>query len=619
MHGALGNALAVTQVHHNLGWVAARRGDVPGALRWYDRVEAEYEAHGVPIGLLLLDRCEVLASARLGAEARAAAERGGGELGAERMEADAAEARLLVAQAALLTTTRGRRSGTRSPRAGRSRGRDGAHGPCSPRRPRCVHAGSAASAPPGCCGRRGGPQEARRRRAGRRPRSTPGSWRAAPRCRSAGSRWPTNSSPTPPRPVGGVRSSSGSRPGTRRPCCAPHTATGAPRVPPWSPASGRSTSIARRSAPRAARAGRRPRGRAGPGLGIRLALDRRRARAVLAAAERGRAGALWAPPVRPPDDAVLAAQLVELRGVAREVDQALLEDRDASVHLRRRAELEQAVAHPRAPGARRGDGRPRRSAALTGRSGRGARRSRARRVRVRRRPPVRGRGGRRTLLPARSRTARRGDRSLGGAALRAPATGRAARNAAIARCARGVVRDRGVRRRPRAARTLGRARVRSRPRGGADGRTARGAVVGAAVVPGPARRGRGLGRALAAGRAGTAPGVGRPAHRGAGRRTWATGRDARDRSARRGLPGSHRAHGCAGDGGGHRGSAAERPLRAPRDARSLPRGQPAPVEPRPRRRTAQRVRPRGARARPRSRSCSRRARAAARTSGRATS
>ena len=32
LHESIGQALAATQVRHNLGWVAARRGDVPLAL-----------------------------------------------------------------------------------------------------------------------------------------------------------------------------------------------------------------------------------------------------------------------------------------------------------------------------------------------------------------------------------------------------------------------------------------------------------------------------------------------------------------------------------------------------------------------------------------------------------
>ena len=102
IHEDNGQALAATQVRHNFGWVAARRGDVPLALEFYDRVEAEYRAHGVPLALLFMDRCEVLLSARLATEARANARAAVAELEAAGMGSDLAEARLLAAQAELL-------------------------------------------------------------------------------------------------------------------------------------------------------------------------------------------------------------------------------------------------------------------------------------------------------------------------------------------------------------------------------------------------------------------------------------------------------------------------------------------------------------------------------------
>ncbi len=102
LHESIGQQLAATQVRQNRGWVATRRGDVPRALEFYDRAEAEYRAHGVPLALLLMDRCEVLLSARLTAEARAAATRAAAELAETGMGSDLAEAQLLCAQAELL-------------------------------------------------------------------------------------------------------------------------------------------------------------------------------------------------------------------------------------------------------------------------------------------------------------------------------------------------------------------------------------------------------------------------------------------------------------------------------------------------------------------------------------
>ena len=94
--------MALADVEHNLGWVAARRGDVPAALDWYDRSQDRRRSHGVPIANGLSDRCELLLSVRLVAEARSSAERAVAELASGRMASETAEARLMLAEAALL-------------------------------------------------------------------------------------------------------------------------------------------------------------------------------------------------------------------------------------------------------------------------------------------------------------------------------------------------------------------------------------------------------------------------------------------------------------------------------------------------------------------------------------
>ena len=101
----------------------SRRGAAtsPLALEWYDRVEAEYRAHGVPLALLFMDRCEVLLSARLATEARANALAAVAELEAAGMGSDLAEARLLAAQAELLVRRPLRRPRPRRPRRPRLR------------------------------------------------------------------------------------------------------------------------------------------------------------------------------------------------------------------------------------------------------------------------------------------------------------------------------------------------------------------------------------------------------------------------------------------------------------------------------------------------------------------
>ena len=98
----LGLVLPAAKTRHNLGFVAARKGDVPTALRWYDRAEADYRTLGVSRAIGLMDRCETLLSVHLVPEAVAAAEEAARELEAGGMKADLAQAHLLLAQAALL-------------------------------------------------------------------------------------------------------------------------------------------------------------------------------------------------------------------------------------------------------------------------------------------------------------------------------------------------------------------------------------------------------------------------------------------------------------------------------------------------------------------------------------
>ncbi len=78
-------------------------------------------------------------------------------------------------------------------------------------------------------------------------------------------------------------------------------------------------------------------------LGVRLAIDTGRAATVLNWAERFRAGTLQLRPVRPPDDARLAAALAELRGVVVQLETATLVGRPTARLLARQAELEQVV------------------------------------------------------------------------------------------------------------------------------------------------------------------------------------------------------------------------------------------------------------------------------------
>ena len=96
----LGQELALAQVHHNLGFVLARAGDVPAALRWYDRAD-EYFARTVRPAVALMDRAELLLDARLLPEARVAAEAALAAARDGRMRLFEAQARLMLAEAAL--------------------------------------------------------------------------------------------------------------------------------------------------------------------------------------------------------------------------------------------------------------------------------------------------------------------------------------------------------------------------------------------------------------------------------------------------------------------------------------------------------------------------------------
>jgi tetratricopeptide (TPR) repeat protein len=94
--------LSLGFVHQNLGWINALRGDVPTALQYLDRAERCLRVHGAPVGELLADRCQLLLSVRLLSEATQAAEEAVVEFEQQRRKTGLPEARLLLAQAAIL-------------------------------------------------------------------------------------------------------------------------------------------------------------------------------------------------------------------------------------------------------------------------------------------------------------------------------------------------------------------------------------------------------------------------------------------------------------------------------------------------------------------------------------
>jgi hypothetical protein len=92
---------ALAGARWNLGFIEARRGDIPAALASLDAAGEAYRRAGMPVGLLLVDQSDVLLAAGLTAEARQVATAAVGELSRHRQSADLAEARLMLARAEL--------------------------------------------------------------------------------------------------------------------------------------------------------------------------------------------------------------------------------------------------------------------------------------------------------------------------------------------------------------------------------------------------------------------------------------------------------------------------------------------------------------------------------------
>jgi tetratricopeptide (TPR) repeat protein len=99
----LGLRLALAATHANLGFVNAIRGDVPAALQYLDLAQQGLEQLGIPFGVVLADRSELLLSLQLAEEALELAERAVEQLGQGRRRLGLAEARLLLARAAILS------------------------------------------------------------------------------------------------------------------------------------------------------------------------------------------------------------------------------------------------------------------------------------------------------------------------------------------------------------------------------------------------------------------------------------------------------------------------------------------------------------------------------------
>jgi hypothetical protein len=353
LYSALGLEVGLANVEHNLGWVAAKRGDVPAALHWYDRSQERRLANGIPLANALSDRCELLLSIRLVAEARAAAERALTELEAGRMASDAAESRLMLAEAALLD---------HDFETARSEAETAARSFVRQRRQRWAALARFTALRAAWLAEGASPERlgAARRAATSLARA---GWTVAAldaQLLSARIALTLGQTQAARRTLAGVRV------GPREPVDLRIRAKHAEALLAVADGDRRRAYTALRSGMRllheyraalgATELRARVTGRAEDlaRLGLRLALEDEDARRALTWSEEWRAGALQLRPVRPPDNAELADELAELRRVAAEAQDAALAGRDASGLRHRQAALEGSIRRRtrRAPGSR---------------------------------------------------------------------------------------------------------------------------------------------------------------------------------------------------------------------------------------------------------------------------
>ncbi|MGI8685898.1 MAG: CHAT domain-containing protein, partial [Acidimicrobiales bacterium] len=101
LYARVGHDGRLALVEHNRAATAVIRGDLPAAFAHFDEAERRYDAQGRHLGLLPVERAEALLSARLIAEARAAAQAGVDGFASQRNAVDLVRARLILARAAL--------------------------------------------------------------------------------------------------------------------------------------------------------------------------------------------------------------------------------------------------------------------------------------------------------------------------------------------------------------------------------------------------------------------------------------------------------------------------------------------------------------------------------------
>jgi hypothetical protein len=358
LYGKLGQDLAVADVRWNRGFAAGRAGQVVAALTHLAAAEEHYVGNNLSAALIMMDRCDVLLSAGLHEEAREVAAAAVRELARRRMAADLAEARLLLAAAALACgATAEARKAARL--AGRAFDQQGRPGWAAVARYMLIRTDWAAGRH-GADLLRAAVAGAEELRAGGWAVAAADAALIAARCALAAGR--TEEATELLRHTGRAR-------GAGSPA--------AQRVSAWhAEALLRIAGGDRRGADAALRAGLRALDEHRLTLGatelrvraaehglelVRTALDAAvangSARALLTWAERGRAAAQQARPAHPPADDGFAAEIAELRAVAAEREQALAEGRDARRHSHRQAHLERSIRE-RTRRTRPGDGVP---------------------------------------------------------------------------------------------------------------------------------------------------------------------------------------------------------------------------------------------------------------------
>lgn len=309
-YAELGQDLAVAQVRHNLGFVAAQAGDVPGALRWYDLADRHFARTGRS-AVALLDRGELLLRAHLLPEARAAAEAALASATASRLGLFRAQARLMLAEVAIHggDLAAARTQATAARRAFARQGRPAwaalarytalrATGePSSARQQRTAREAAADLAATGWLTPALDAQLYAASLAVGRPEGAD----ELPRALAATRRGPAELRARAWHVVALLRDATGDTTGARRALLAGARIVDAYRATLGATelrtlAAGYATELA--------------------ATGLRMALRTGRARSVLRWAEQWKATALRFPPARPPDQAELAAELAALRRLA---------------------------------------------------------------------------------------------------------------------------------------------------------------------------------------------------------------------------------------------------------------------------------------------------------------